>query len=414
MNASQSLTVTPGSETVRSRVPVFLFAVSVGVIITNIFAPQILVGLMSRAFLMPESASGLIPMIPLLGYAMGLAFLVPMADLVENRGLVMKMLAAASLAAFGIVVAPSVPVLLCLLFLLGAACSVNQVLMPVAAAIAAPEERGKVLGDIMGGLMIGILLSRPMASFLAAQWGWRGFFVMSSISMALLCAILAVRLPARAPTPTSSYMGLIGSLWILFRDEPILRKRSITAAIVMAAFNFFWTTIVYVLNGKPFHLGQNGVALFALAGAGGAIVTPIFGRLGDRGASWRATTIAHIVLICGFGIAAWSGLTPGAAPLILLIGLGLGAVMLDVGVLGDQTIGRYLINRLRPEARGRVNAIFVGVFFLGGSVGSALAGFLWGHGGWGAVCAGGAALGALASVVHRSIRVDAEASFRPV
>lgn len=250
--------------------------------------------------------------------------------------------------------------------------------------------------------MVGILLSRPIASFLAEVWGWKGFYVGSAVALAALAFLLAARLPERRPVQPARYGALIGSLWHLLRQEPVLRQRAITAAIVMAAFNLFWTSIVYVLGAEPFHLGQGGIAIFALAGAGGAIFTPFFGRFADKGWSRRVTMAAHLVLIVGFGVAAWAGTAPlGVAVPLLLGGLVVSAILLDFGVLGDQTIGRYLINQLRPEARGRINALFVGVFFVGGAAGSAASGLLWSLGGWSAICAGGALLGALAFRAHR-------------
>ena len=277
--------------------------------------------------------------------------------------------------------------------------------MPTAAAMTEPAQRGRVLGDIMSGLMIGILLSRPAASFLAGIWSWKGFFVTSAICSALLCATHAIRLPERRPATNLTYGALIGSLFELIRDEPVLRKRAIMAAIVMAAFNIFWTSIVYVLGATPFHLGQQGVAIFALVGAGGAVVTPFVGRMADKGLGQRATNIAHIVLILGFGAAAIGGLVFSLPIYLLLTLLGLSAVTLDVGVLGNHTVGRTLINLLRPEARGRINALFVGVLFLGGAIGSTAASLLWATGGWAAVCLGGAMCGVVTFI--------ADCIFRP-
>jgi predicted MFS family arabinose efflux permease len=384
-----------------ARVPVLLFAVAVGVIITNLFAPQTLVSLMTGAFNLDASYGGLMAMISPIGYALGLLFIVPLADLVENRRLVLTMLTVAGLSAAGVLLAPNFTSLLILLFVLGAACSTIQVLVPSAASMAEPQERGRIIGDIMSGLMIGILLSRPIASFLAGVWGWKAFYVFSAVSIALLGLTLSIRLPKRQPGQVITYGQLIASMWHLFRDETVLRNRSISAAIVMAAFNFFWTTIAFVLEGAPFEMGQKGIAVFALVGAGGAIVTPMVGRWSDRGHGRRVTHIAHLVLMAGFVVAALSGMITSVPVFVMLIGLGLSAVLLDVGVLGNHTVGRYMINLLNPAARGRINAIFVATFFVGGAIGSALSGFLWASGGWLAVCAGGVVLGLIAAVAPK-------------
>lgn len=389
-----------GTRVAKPRVPVGLFAVAVGVIITNMFAPQTLVGLIASSFDMPVSWSGLVAMVSTLGYAGGLFFLVPLADLVENRRLVLIMLGTATVAAAGIIIAPNVWVLFALMFVLGAASSAIQVLVPVAAAMTEPAERGRVIGDIMSGLMVGILLSRPIGSFLADHWGWRSFYVFSASSMALLVITIGFRLPGRPVSGAASYGTLIASMWHLFTGERVLFYRSISAAVVMAAFNFFWTAIAYVLSASPIGLTQQGIAVFALVGAGGAIITPMVGRWSDRGLGRRVTMIGQAVIILGFGVAAASGLTRLMPTWVMLAGLGVSAVMLDMGVLSNHTVGRYLINLLRPEARGRINALFVCVFFIGGAAGSAGSSLLLSLGGWGAVCAGGAVLGALSYLIR--------------
>ena len=389
--------------TSRPKVPVLLFSVAAAIIITPIFAPQTLVKLMAASFGLSTAVSGFVPMIPLIGYALGLFFIVPLADLVENRRLVLQMLVAASLSSLGIVLFSSVPLLFLLLLISGAACSVIQVLVPTAAAMAAPEERGRIIGDIMSGLMVGILLSRPLGSLLASFGSWTAFYVSISIALALLAVALRLRLPQHRVGSSATYPGLIGSLWHLFWKEPVLRKQSITAAIVMSAFNIYWTSVVYVLTGPKFNLGPKGVALFALAGAGGAIVTPLVGRLADKGLGKKVTFVANIVLILGFGVAAFGGLSLTAPWVLCLIALALGAVLLDVGVLGVQTIGRILINQMNPAARGRINGVFVGVFFIGGAIGSAAAGMLWAWHGWAGICVGGAIIGLINSAVDRAL-----------
>lgn len=379
----------------RPVVPVKLFSIAVGLLITNMFALQVLVGPISESLGIAKSLSGLVATIPLLGYAAGLFFLVPLADLLENRGLVLGMLSLVAAALLGITFAGGGLTLFVLLLLVGACYSAVQILIPIAAGMVEPEERGRVIGDIMSGLMVGILLSRPIASLLAGTWGWKSYYIASAGATLMLLGALAAKLPSRHPNTVTSYGALIASMWSLFRNEPVLRSRSISAAIVMVAFNFFWTTITFVLSGSPLHLGQIGIALFALVGTGGAITTPIVGRLSDKGFGERVTAVSHLVMMGAFGLAALSLL---GSPYMMLVGLGLSAFLLDVGVLGDQTVGRYMVNLLNPEARARINGIFVGVFFLGGAIGSALSGALWVAGGWKAICAASAGIAALASV----------------
>jgi predicted MFS family arabinose efflux permease len=386
-----------------TRSQTLLFAASVGIIVTNLFAPQTLVGLIGPSLGAAASESGLVSMATLLGYAAGLFFLVPLSDLTENRALVLRMLWAAALAAAAASFAPSAASLLAVLFVLGAACSCIQVLVPVAASMAPAGQEGRVIGDVMSGLMIGILLSRPIASLVADIFGWRAFYGISAAALALLAILLGLTLPRRKPPAHASYAGLIASLVGLLAREPVLRRRAFTASLVMAAFSVFWTAVALRLSAPPFDLGQKGIALFALVGAGGAAVTPIFGRAGDRGFTRPATVVCHLVLIAALGLAAWAGMGAGAAkaggawlPLVLM---GISAVLLDIGVTGDQTLGRRAVNLLQPKARGRINGLFVGIFFIGGAIGSLLAGIAWAWGGWSAVCAVGALFGVVALVV---------------
>lgn len=378
---------------------VFLFAVAVGVIVTNLFAPQTLVGLIGPALGFGTGTGGLVAMATLLGYAAGLFFLVPLADLFENRTLVLRMLGCAVLAAIAAAFAPDAVLLIVILLVLGAACSAIQILVPIAASMAEAERRGRVIGDVMSGLMIGILLARPAASLIADAFGWRAFYAVSAVAMLLLGVVLAMRLPQRRPVGGKAYPALIGSLWKLLRAEPELRRHSLTASLSMAAFSLFWTSVALRLAQPPFDLGQRGIALFALAGAGGAVVTPLFGRAGDRGWTRPGTIFAHGLTIFAFALSAWAGSNWSGSWLLPLLLLGASAILLDVGVTGDQTLGRRVINLLQPEARGRLNGLFVGLFFLGGAAGSALAGVAWTWGGWPVICAIGAVIAAANLVI---------------
>jgi len=387
-----------GPQTI-TRAQTLLFAGSVGIIITNIFAPQTLVGLIGPSLGAAASEVGLVAMAALLGYAAGLFFLVPLADLVENRVLVLRMLVAAVLAAAVASVAPSAASLLLVLFVLGAASSCIQVLVPVAASMAPPGQDGRVIGDVMSGVMIGILLSRPLASLVADAFGWRAFYAIIAVTLVLLAILLGFAMPRRQPLAHSRYSALIASLLQLLRQEPVLRRRAFTASLAMAGFSVFWTAVALRLAAPPFDLGQKGIALFALVGAGGAAVTPLFGRAGDRGWTRPATIACHLVLIAALGLAAIAGAAQAGGAWLPLVLMGVAAVLLDIGVVGDQTLGRRAVNLLQPTARGRINGLFVGIFFIGGAVGSLLAGVTWAWGGWNAVCAAGVVFGAAALVV---------------
>ncbi|MBB3384769.1 MULTISPECIES: MFS transporter [unclassified Rhizobium] len=402
----EHMTSEPEEEVSTTAAPsTLLFAIATGVIILNLFAPQTLVGIIGPSLGFSESGAGLVAMASLLGYAAGLFFLVPLADLMENRQLVLRMLLSALVMAIAAAFAPTGWSLLIFLFLLGAACSAIQILVPIAAAMAPPEHRGQVIGNVMSGVMVGILVSRPLASLIADFWGWRSFYALSAATLALLAAVLALRLPERRPLINASYGALIGSLFGLLREEPVLRLRAFTAALMMASFSLFWTSVALRLAQPPFSLGQSGIALFALVGAGGAAATSVFGRMGDSGWTRTATLASHLIVLAAMALAAWVGGIRSGDSVALLILLGVSAVLLDVGVTGDQTLGRRAVNLLKPEARGRINGLFVGIFFLGGALGSALAGTAWDFGGWVAVCAGAAGFGVIALITGLAARI---------
>ncbi len=208
-----------------ARPPKLLFAFAVGVIIMNHLAPQPLVSLIGASLGLAPSMISLAATATLLGYAFGLFLLVPLADLVENRQLVGWMLGSAAVCSGVIVFSSSPPLILLALLGIGMGCSALQVLVPIAASVAPPEKRGQMIGDVMSGMMAGVLLSRPLASFLASIWGWRGFYIFSAASLLSLTALLMIALPRRYPTQNVRYVALLASLGHLIRTERVLQRQ---------------------------------------------------------------------------------------------------------------------------------------------------------------------------------------------
>ncbi|WP_098493531.1 MFS transporter [Collimonas sp. PA-H2] len=368
-----------------------LFAAAVGVTVINLFATQTLIATIAAALGLNARLSGMVAMLPQLGYAAGLILLVPLADLLENRRLIVHLLACCALALATAAVSTSGWLFLLAIFLAGSASSAIQIMVPLAALMAPEAQRGGVVGNVMSGLMLGILLSRPLASLLVDLGGWRLLYLVLTLSVALVAATLSRTLPRRQPFAGLSYLALIKSLWQLLLSQPVLRRRALTAALAMATFSLFWTAVALLLTQAPFHLDQRHIALFALAGAAGAIAAPLAGRIGDRGWTRPASHAAHLLMIgalllAGVAGAGWGGFAVAAHPLPAIAMLVLAAIGLDAGVTTDQTLGRRAINLLQPEARGRLNGLFVGIFFVGGALGAASAALAWVNGGWGSVC----------------------------
>ena len=389
-----------------------LFATAVGIVVLSLYASQPLVGLIGPSLGLDPRETGLVTTLTLLGYASGLFLLVPLTDLVENRALIVSTLVVDVLALAAVASAPTVPLFLFACFVSGVTASAIQMLVPAAALLSPEAQRGRVVGNVMSGLMLGILLSRPAASFVAEIAGWRWFYGVLAILVAALTIVLARVVPKRRPSGATSYARLIGSLYTILKQERVLRRRAAYQSLCMGAFGVFWTAIALRLSQAPFSLGQTGIALFALAGAAGAVVAPIAGRAGDSGRTRSATLLAHIGVIAAMILAALGGasqLQSLASPstktaLGLLVAA---AVLLDLGVIADQTLGRRAINLLGPEARGRLNGLFTGLFFLGAAAGSGLSGIVWVLGGWSAVCVVGAAFGLAALSLSATERPEA-------
>jgi predicted MFS family arabinose efflux permease len=379
------------------------FALVVGLLAINLTSSQPLIGLIAPAIHLAAGAYGLVSMLVFLGYAAGLVLLVPLTDLYENRRLILGMLVGNVIALTCAALAQQAWLFLIAIFVIGMTTSAIQMLVPLAASLTPPAQRGRVVGNIMGGVMFGILLSRPISSEIADYAGWRAVFAGSAGIIGLLLLMLMRQMPEHRPRVATGYLALVGSLWTLLRTEPVLQLCASTAAFSFASFSFFWTVLALRLGAAPFHLGASGIGLFALAGCGGTIIAPIAGRLGDRGWTKGARVVMHLSIILAIGIA-WiagnDGLSAGffaAHSGLALAAMMAATLLLDLGVIGDQTLGRHAVNMIRPEARGRLNGLFTGGFFCGGAIGSMLAGAAWAWDGWDGVCAGAVicAVGAL-------------------
>lgn len=401
MTISEVAKFTP-AKPAAERALIWLGAITTGIVVTNLFAPQVLVGLIGRSLNMNAAQSGLISSLTLLGYTFGMLLLMPLVDLVENKRLILRTLACAIFAAVATALAPTPVLLLLATFFLGVSSAAIQMTVPLVASMVPPARRGQAIGEVVSGLMFGILLSRPVASLIADAWSWRHFYFLSAIVMAILLCALARYLPTLKPQAKVSYGALLASFPKLLREEPVLRVRTWTAALAMASFSAFWAAAALRLPDAPFKLDAKGIALFALIGVAGATAATLAGRWGDRGWTRPVLIAAHLVIIASLALCAWAELLESRIAAVLAMSLG--AVLLDFGITTDQTLGRRAINLLRPEARGRLNGLFVALFFLGGTVGSAAASFAWSYSGWLAVCAVGAFFGVLSLITDIATR----------
>jgi predicted MFS family arabinose efflux permease len=377
--------VTAGNPLTGSNdVPTWLFAALVSVAVLPLYASQVMIGGLD-ASLHLGAWTTLVTALTMLGYAAGLVCLVPLVDRLPNRALIAATLAAQVACLAVAAAAPTALAFLALSFGIGATASAIQMLVPAAASLAAPAARGKVVGNVMSGLMLGILLSRPLASVVAATFGWRGFFAADAALLALVTLLAVPRLPEIRPHAKPAYLSLLASLGRIVASEPVLRRRALYQALLMAGFNTFWSSVAVVLARAPLHFDATHVALFALAGAGGVVAAPLAGRAGDNGHATRATRIAHRVAMSTAVLAAFAVTAPVPRGLTFAL-LAVSAFFLDSGVIADQTLGRRAINLLAPQSRGRVNGLYTGLFFVGGALGATLAGPTLAHWGWLGIC----------------------------
>jgi predicted MFS family arabinose efflux permease len=379
------------AERAPSRGLIAFMALACGLTVANLYYAQPLAGPISQALGMGRAATGLIVTLTQIGYGLGLVFLAPLGDLVENRRLIMitALCGSAAMALAG--VSPSAGPFLGAMFLVGLGSVAAQMLVPVAAHLAPAEARGRVVGDVMSGLITGILLSRPLASVLADHFGWRAVFFVSSGAMLVLTAAMVRILPHRDPDADHSYGELIGSMKTLLLETPILRRRAFYQGCMFGAFSLFWTTAPLILASPVYHLNQTQIALFALAGATGALIAPVAGRMADRGWTRPATGVAFLAAALCF-VLCWIG-RGGGLGLWALVGAGL---LLDLGVQTSQVLGQREIYSLAAHARSRLNGIYVALFFIGGAIGSGVGGALYAWTGWGGVVALGLLFCALA------------------
>ncbi len=362
-----------------------VFAVACGLMVANLYYAQALIGAIAPDLGLRGAVAGLVVTATQLGYGAGLFFVVCLADRVENKRLILTLTIGACLGLVGIWMAQGAASFLLFSFVTGF-CSVGaQIMVPLAAHLAPEERRGRVVGNIMGGLIAGIMLARPIANGLAAIAGWRAIFAVSAVAMVGLVLLILRTVPERRPRPDLRYGQLLLSSLSLLRDSPVIQRRTAYQALLFAAFNLFWTAAPLLLA-QRFGLGQGGIALFALAGAGGALAAPFAGRLGDRGHVRAGTAAALILAIGAFLLAGW------AAAAQALIVLAVAAVILDAATQLNQVLGQRVLFSIAPEARGRINAVYMTVVFLGGALGSVLATVSFAHGGWTATASVGALL----------------------
>lgn len=371
--------MTASSHSPLSRGLVLLLAAAVGIIAANLYYAQPIVAMISQALGLAPEAAGLVVTLTQVGYGLGVLLMVPLGDMLENRRLVMTMIALTILGLLGLAFATQLIPYFIAAFATGLGASTVQIIVPYVAHFAPEMRRGQVVGSLMSGLMIGIMLSRPTASLLTDLFSWHAVFVLSAVLMTILAVVLYLVLPPRPPSNKNlRYGSLLKSMGHLYLTTPILRRRALYQAFLFGAFSLFWTASPLLLGGPDFNLSQTAIAVFALVGVSGAIAAPLAGWAADKGWSQKATKMAMLISAGSFLLSHIfsAGSTAALAALVV------SAILLDAGITANLVLGQRAIFALQAEYRSRLNGLFIATIFVGGAIGSTLGAWAYAYGGW--------------------------------
>lgn len=375
-----------------TRAPVFLLALGAGATAASLYYAQPVLGDMARDLGVSPERIGYVPTFTQLGYAAGLVGFAPLGDKLERRRLIVAKCAVLACTLVVAGAAPSLPLLVLASFVIGLFSTAAQDFVPAAATLSAPAERGKVVGSVMTGLLLGILLSRTVSGFVAATLGWRFVFFAAAAAIAALALVTRRRLPVLEPTTTQSYGALLLSFASLLKAHPPLVRAAFTQGLLSMAFAGFWSTLAFALAAPPFELGAAFAGSFGLAGAAGALIAPIAGGLADRRGPVVVIRLgALLTAVCFVAMALW----PRSIVVLVVATVGF-----DLGVQACLVSHQSVVYGLEPTARSRLNAVLVGSMFLCMALGSALASRVLVSHGWSGVCIGCAALATLALLVR--------------
>lgn len=386
-----------------SRGLILLLAATSGLAVANLYYNQPLLAEIGRTFGASSNEVGYVSMFTQIGYALGMLLFVPLGDIRERRTLISLLLIAVALSLVGFAVSPSLLWMYIASFAVGITTVVPQIIVPFSAQLARPEERGKVIGTVMSGLLFGILLARTVSGIVGDFFGWRAMYWIAAALMLLLSVILYRLLPLTKPETSASYKELLGSMVHLVRKYSTLREASLIGACMFGSFSVFWTSLAFYLEGPPYHYSSAIAGLFGLIGVAGAAGAPVVGRLADKVAPIRIIGLLILLTLLSFGLFGLSGLT--------IWSLVAGVIVLDLGVQGTQVSNQARIYALEPAARSRINTVFMVSTFAGGAIGSTLGSYAWQHWGWSGVCwSGGILVTAALAIwaVHRIIYRKAE------
>ena len=386
-----SVTLTAKKHPELTTFTLWIMTVATGLIVANLYYNQPLLADIARTFNTSKAKAGQVSMVTQLGYATGLFFLAPLADMLKRKRMMMVIFVFIILSLLLTALSQSINLLIFASFLLGTSSMLPQLLVPMTAHLAKPSERGKKIGVVMSGLLIGILLSRTFSGIIAGYYGWRAVFYIAAGIMLVIWLLIGLFLPEVEPDHEGSYRQLMASMIDLVKREPSLRIAALRGALCFACFSAFWSTIVFLLN-QNFNMGSNVAGEFGLVGAFGALAAGLMGRLSDKMDAYKLSGFTLLLILISFIVFYFSGHS--------IIGLIVGVTLMDMGVQATHISNQAIIFALRPEARNRINTIYMVTYFLGGSAGTFFATQLWKNYQWNGVCAIGVIISIVTLIIH--------------
>ncbi|MFI1265215.1 MFS transporter [Streptomyces kronopolitis] len=370
-------------------------SVATGLSVAGNYFAQPLLNVIGHDLGLSTSTAALVVTVAQVGYALGLLLLVPLGDLLERRRLAVTLTAATAVFLTVTASAPNAALLLTGTALTGLTSVAAMVVVPYAATLAAPAERGRTVGTVMTGLLLGILLARTAAGLLADVGSWRTVYWVNAALMLIMAVLLRLKLPTLRTPAGLRYPALLRSMLGLFVQEPVLRRRAALGALIFAGFSVLWTALAFLMSGPSYGWQESAIGLLGLVGAAGSLSASAAGRLADRGLVHHVTGAGAFLLLGSWGLLAAGGAGGGWSLAALLAGV----IVLDLAVQAVHISNQNMVFGVRPEARNRLNSVYMTSYFAGGAAGSALTSVVWGTSGWSGVCILGAALAAMAVLV---------------
>ncbi|MFL0266858.1 MFS transporter [Candidatus Clostridium radicumherbarum] len=372
---------------------IMVMAIACGLTVANLYYIQPLLAAIANTFHISETSVGSAAMLTQIGYAVGMIFILPLGDIKERRNLITVMLLFSTLSLGSMFFSSNISMLMLSSFAVGFTSIIPQLIIPLAAQLSDSKERGRTIGTVMSGLLIGILVSRTFSGILGGYFGWRMVYIIAAFMMIILMFALRKLIPVCKPVSIAKYNELLKSLLQLIKSESVLREASINGAMMFAAFSAFWTSLTFLLESSHYNMGPQAAGLFGLVGISGALAAPLVGRIADKKGPKFVIGICIIVVIISYVFFLFLGFK--------VSGLIIGVILLDLGVQSGNVSNQTRVHSLNEEMRNRINTVYMVSFFLGGALGSFMGSYSYAHFGWYGVCIFGIITQFIAIIAHK-------------